>query len=124
MATHGLSDVERTDLLLIPGGGGTRELMQDAEQLSWVRAMDRVRAAHCHRAPRRKLPRPRAHQLNLELAALIGPIIIVSVVKHGVANRKRIRTPTPSPPAPRPIPTHPNGTPRRSRAHASHSVDT
>jgi putative intracellular protease/amidase len=36
-ATKALSEVERTDVLIIPGGGGSRALMQDEEVLSWVR---------------------------------------------------------------------------------------
>jgi transcriptional regulator GlxA family with amidase domain len=37
-----IDEVERTDLLLVPGGFGTRPLMHDERILSWLRAIDRT----------------------------------------------------------------------------------
>jgi putative intracellular protease/amidase len=39
-ADAALSDVSAADILLIPGGPGQTELMDDAEVLEWVRAVD------------------------------------------------------------------------------------
>jgi transcriptional regulator GlxA family with amidase domain len=34
---HSFADVPRVDLLLVPGGFGTRPLLQDAETIEWIR---------------------------------------------------------------------------------------
>jgi transcriptional regulator GlxA family with amidase domain len=39
-ADKGLGEVERTDVLLVPGGKGNRQLLQDEEALGWVRRLD------------------------------------------------------------------------------------
>lgn len=42
LAVHAdLESVTRADLLLVPGGFGTRKLMRDARVLEWLRAVDR-----------------------------------------------------------------------------------
>jgi transcriptional regulator GlxA family with amidase domain len=40
---HGFADAPRIDLLLVPGGFGTRRLLDDAQTLGWIR--DRAAAA-------------------------------------------------------------------------------
>lgn len=40
VAEYALSDIEKTDVLLVPGGGGTRALLNDAQVLDWIRALD------------------------------------------------------------------------------------
>jgi len=40
VADHRIDDVDSADLLLIPGGWGTRRLTTDARVLEWVRAID------------------------------------------------------------------------------------
>ena len=45
-----LDDVQRTDLLVVPGGFGTRTLMRDQHVLAWLRAIDsttRITASVC-----------------------------------------------------------------------------
>ena len=37
---HALSDVREAEILLVPGGAGTRPLLGDQEVLDWVRAID------------------------------------------------------------------------------------
>jgi transcriptional regulator GlxA family with amidase domain len=39
IATHARDDVDSTDILLIPGGYGTRPLIEDEPTLDWVRAI-------------------------------------------------------------------------------------
>jgi transcriptional regulator GlxA family with amidase domain len=39
-ATHAMADVARADLLLVPGGFGTRRLEKDERVLAWVRQID------------------------------------------------------------------------------------
>lgn len=39
VADHAIADVDRADLLVVPGGWGTRALATDAEVLDWVRAI-------------------------------------------------------------------------------------
>jgi transcriptional regulator GlxA family with amidase domain len=41
-ADAALDDVQRTDLLVVPGGFGTRTLMQDQGVLEWLRAIDQT----------------------------------------------------------------------------------
>jgi transcriptional regulator GlxA family with amidase domain len=41
MADHALSEVTAADVVLVPGGAGTRPLMQDEEMLRWLREVDR-----------------------------------------------------------------------------------
>ena len=41
VADRGLAEATEADLLLVPGGGGTRPLLADAEVLEWVREVDR-----------------------------------------------------------------------------------
>jgi putative intracellular protease/amidase len=38
VADHGLADVPRPDVIVVPGGFGTRALMHDETMLDWVRA--------------------------------------------------------------------------------------
>lgn len=42
LAEHGISDIARADLLLVPGGLGTRRLMRDDRVLQWLRAVDQT----------------------------------------------------------------------------------
>ena len=39
-ADQALDEVERTDILLVPGGKGNRPLLEDEEVLEWVRRLD------------------------------------------------------------------------------------
>jgi transcriptional regulator GlxA family with amidase domain len=39
-ADRALDEVEQTDILLVPGGKGNRQLLQDDEVLGWVRQLD------------------------------------------------------------------------------------
>jgi transcriptional regulator GlxA family with amidase domain len=39
-ADRALSEVERSDVVLVPGGKGNRQLLQDEEVLDWVRRLD------------------------------------------------------------------------------------
>ena len=39
-ADKSLAEVERADILLVPGGKGSRQLLQDEEVLDWVRRLD------------------------------------------------------------------------------------
>jgi transcriptional regulator GlxA family with amidase domain len=41
IADHGLAEAPAADILLIPGGKGSRALLTDAEVLDWVREVDR-----------------------------------------------------------------------------------
>jgi putative intracellular protease/amidase len=41
VADVGIADATDADVLLIPGGSGTRPMLADAEVLDWVRAVDR-----------------------------------------------------------------------------------
>ncbi len=41
IADRGLAEAGDVDVLLVPGGEGTRTLAEDAEVLDWVRAIDR-----------------------------------------------------------------------------------
>jgi transcriptional regulator GlxA family with amidase domain len=41
VADAGIADVTDADVLLIPGGAGTRPMLTDAEVLDWIRAVDR-----------------------------------------------------------------------------------
>jgi putative intracellular protease/amidase len=41
VADQGIAEAGGADVLLIPGGAGTRPLLADAEVLAWVRAFDR-----------------------------------------------------------------------------------
>ena len=41
-ANDGIDSVQQADLLLVPGGFGTRRLMSDERRLSWVRAIDQT----------------------------------------------------------------------------------
>jgi transcriptional regulator GlxA family with amidase domain len=41
IADHGLAEAPAADILLIPGGKGSRALLTDAEVLDWVRQVDR-----------------------------------------------------------------------------------
>ncbi|HEU5062353.1 MAG TPA: DJ-1/PfpI family protein [Solirubrobacterales bacterium] len=41
-ADRALSEVSATDIVLVPGGEGTRELLEDEELLGWLREIDRV----------------------------------------------------------------------------------
>jgi transcriptional regulator GlxA family with amidase domain len=41
VADVGISEAPHADILLVPGGSGTRPLSADAEMLDWVRATDR-----------------------------------------------------------------------------------
>lgn len=48
--SHSFADAPRIDLLLVPGGFGTRPLLQDAETIEWIRATAakaRVTASVC-----------------------------------------------------------------------------
>lgn len=50
LAEHGMDDIPRADLLLVPGGLGTRRLMRDERALRWLRAIDqttRITASVC-----------------------------------------------------------------------------
>ncbi|HVV91293.1 MAG TPA: DJ-1/PfpI family protein [Solirubrobacterales bacterium] len=38
---RGIAETDAADVLLVPGGSGTRPLLDDAEVLDWVRAVDR-----------------------------------------------------------------------------------
>ncbi|HEY2480195.1 MAG TPA: DJ-1/PfpI family protein [Solirubrobacterales bacterium] len=40
-ADHGLAEAGDADVLLVPGGNGTRALLNDSEVLDWVREVDR-----------------------------------------------------------------------------------
>ena len=40
VATHALDDVKQTDMLLVPGGGGSRALLKDEQVLAWIREVD------------------------------------------------------------------------------------
>jgi transcriptional regulator GlxA family with amidase domain len=42
LADHALADVTAPDLVLVPGGGGNRPLLQDEELLEWLREVDRA----------------------------------------------------------------------------------
>jgi transcriptional regulator GlxA family with amidase domain len=42
VADVGIADLGQTDVLLVPGGSGTRALSRDGEVLDWVRAIDRT----------------------------------------------------------------------------------
>jgi transcriptional regulator GlxA family with amidase domain len=42
IADHGLTERPTADVLLVPGGAGSRPLLDDAEVLDWVRGVDRV----------------------------------------------------------------------------------
>jgi putative intracellular protease/amidase len=39
-ADYALADIQRADILVVPGGFATRALEQDAELLEWIRAID------------------------------------------------------------------------------------
>ena len=39
-ADYALADIQRADILVVPGGFATRPLEQDAELLEWIRAID------------------------------------------------------------------------------------
>ncbi|HTJ40822.1 MAG TPA: DJ-1/PfpI family protein [Kofleriaceae bacterium] len=41
-ADRSIDEIDRADLLVVPGGFGTRRLEQDARVLAWVRAIDRT----------------------------------------------------------------------------------
>ncbi len=41
VADHALADVTDPDIVLVPGGWGSRALMKDEEMLEWVREVDR-----------------------------------------------------------------------------------
>jgi transcriptional regulator GlxA family with amidase domain len=41
VADRGLAETDEADVLLVPGGSGTRPLLEDVEVLDWVRAVDR-----------------------------------------------------------------------------------
>jgi transcriptional regulator GlxA family with amidase domain len=41
-ADHAIADVAGADVLVVPGGFGTRALERDAEVLDWIRAIDRT----------------------------------------------------------------------------------
>lgn len=41
MADHGLADVPRPDIIVVPGGPGTRDLVDDEAVLEWVMAVHR-----------------------------------------------------------------------------------
>lgn len=41
-AERALEDVDQADILVVPGGHGTRALMEDARVLDWIRALDRT----------------------------------------------------------------------------------
>ena len=61
--SHSFADAPRIDLLLVPGGFGTRPLLQDAETIEWIRATAakaRVTASVCTGA----LPLARAGLLD------------------------------------------------------------
>ncbi|HEX2391477.1 MAG TPA: DJ-1/PfpI family protein [Solirubrobacterales bacterium] len=40
VADHALAEVTRADVVLVPGGRGTRELLEDEELLGWLRRID------------------------------------------------------------------------------------
>src|ERR1700753_2485420 len=40
-ADHGIAEPRAADVLLVPGGEGTRALLGDAEVLDWIREVDR-----------------------------------------------------------------------------------
>ncbi|HEY6729928.1 MAG TPA: DJ-1/PfpI family protein [Solirubrobacterales bacterium] len=42
VADHSLAEVTAADIVLVPGGSGTRPLMQDEELLGWLREIDRT----------------------------------------------------------------------------------
>ncbi len=42
VADAAMADVSTADILVVPGGPGTREMMQDQEVQEWVRAIDRT----------------------------------------------------------------------------------
>jgi transcriptional regulator GlxA family with amidase domain len=42
MATHSLAEIDRADVLLVPGGFGTRPICEDEVWLDWVRAIDKT----------------------------------------------------------------------------------
>lgn len=42
VADHALSEVTEPDLVLVPGGGGNRPLLNDEELLGWLREVDRA----------------------------------------------------------------------------------
>jgi len=42
IADHALAEVTAPDVVLVPGGGGGRPLMQDEELLGWLREVDRA----------------------------------------------------------------------------------
>ena len=42
LADHSLAEITAPDLLLVPGGWGSRALMKDEEMLEWVREVDRA----------------------------------------------------------------------------------
>jgi transcriptional regulator GlxA family with amidase domain len=41
IAEHDLSEITAPDILVVPGGGGTRALMSDEELLDWIRSVHR-----------------------------------------------------------------------------------
>ncbi len=42
VADHSLEELTEPDLVLVPGGGGNRPLMEDEELLEWLREVDRA----------------------------------------------------------------------------------
>ena len=94
---HGFADAPRIDLLVVPGGFGTRPLLQDEETLDWIRR----RAQDCRKltsvctgalllAKAGLLDGKRAttHWAALDLLAEVGPRVTVDrerrVVDDGV----------------------------------------
>jgi transcriptional regulator GlxA family with amidase domain len=41
VADHAIADLTEPDVVLVPGGAGSRALMEDAEVLEWLRTVDR-----------------------------------------------------------------------------------
>ena len=130
MADVGIDEVQGCDLLLVPGGFGTRMLERDERVLEWLRAIDRttqVTAAVCTGSillaaagllEGRRANTHWAHRHRLsEHGAIPTPQRIVRDGKYATA-RGRLRRYRPGP-----DPGHPAGRPRGGGRHpADHRV--